>query len=94
MAVDLAHHLHLGAAAVPPTNIAPALWGGKGIVGAATRYFPHPKGWTLPGSDCTLDAVTVKAIYSAIRGSLKVSPTCIAAWELRDDNRKVLVALR
>ena len=68
---------------IPSTNIAEALWWGSGIVGAATRYFPHPKGWKVRGPDCFLDEVSVKKLTLAYTLPKQIPPSCIAAWEQR-----------
>ena len=68
---------------IPPSNITPALWWGNGIVGAASRHFPHPKGWKVRGPDCYLDEVTVKLLTLAYSLPKQVPPSCIKAWEAR-----------
>ena len=68
---------------VAPTNVTSALWWGKGIVGASTRYFPHPTGWTIRGPNCYLDATTVKLLTIAFTLPQQADPSCIKAWEER-----------
>jgi hypothetical protein len=59
------------------------LWWGGGIVGIAESTFPHPTGWTIPGTDCPLDKLSVKKLTHAFTLPHHTDPTCKTAWEKR-----------
>ena len=63
------------------SNIRDALWWGEGIVGIAESTFPHPEGWTVQGTDCPIDKLSVKRLTAAFRLTAPFTePTCKATW--------------
>ena len=70
------HYIH-------PSEVRSVLRWGGGIVGIADSFFPHPRAWTIAGTNCDLAHLTVRKLTQAFMHGFQPKPSCKLAWEKR-----------